>query len=72
MTWEHHHARVSAIVPVGTVASPSGRPDGSGGPRPVPSGFLSSVDKWDIGRKRDVGGGVELLVNMKKTGNRSL
>jgi len=31
-----------------------------------------SVDKWDIGRKRDVGGGVKLLVNMKKAGNRSL
>jgi hypothetical protein len=31
-----------------------------------------SVDKWDIGRKRDVGSGVKLLVYMKKTGNRSL
>ena len=35
-------------------------------------GFSSSVDEWDIGRKRDVGGGVKLLVNMKKAGNRSL
>jgi hypothetical protein len=32
----------------------------------------SSVDQWDIGRKRDVGGGIELLVNVKKTRNRSL
>jgi hypothetical protein len=35
-------------------------------------GFSSSVDKWDIGRKRNVGGSVKLLVNMEKTGNRSL
>jgi hypothetical protein len=35
-------------------------------------GFSSSVDKWDIDRQRDVGGGVKLLVDMKKTGNRSL
>ena len=38
----------------------------------VLSGFSSSVDKWDIGGKRDVSGGVKLLVNMKKAGNRSL
>jgi hypothetical protein len=38
----------------------------------VLSDLSSSVDKRDIGRQRDVGGGVELLVNMKKTGNRSL
>jgi hypothetical protein len=25
MTWERHHARVSAIVPAGTIASLSGR-----------------------------------------------
>jgi hypothetical protein len=30
------------------------------------------VDKWDISRKRDIGDGVKLLVDMKKTGNRSL
>jgi hypothetical protein len=38
----------------------------------VLSGFSSSVDKRDIGRKSEVGGGVELLVNMKKTSNGSL
>jgi hypothetical protein len=32
----------------------------------------SSVDQWDIGRKREVGGGVKLPVNMKKAGNRPL
>jgi len=30
------------------------------------------MDKWDVGRKRDVGGGVKLLINVKKAGNRSL
>jgi hypothetical protein len=30
------------------------------------------VDKWDIGRQRDIGGGVQFFINMKKTGNRSL
>jgi hypothetical protein len=30
------------------------------------------VDKGDIGRAREVGGGVKLLVNVKKTRNRSL
>jgi hypothetical protein len=29
------------------------------------------VDKWDIGRKREVNGGVKLLVNVKKARNRS-
>ena len=36
------------------------------------SGFSSSVNKWDIGREREVGSGVKLLVNMKEAGNRSL
>jgi hypothetical protein len=36
------------------------------------SGFSSSVDKGDIGGKRDVGSRVKLLVNMKKARNRSL
>src|SRR5580658_5842225 len=36
------------------------------------SGFLSSVNKWDIGRKCEVCGGVKLLVNMKESGNRPL
>ena len=33
---------------------------------------MPSVDKWDVGRKREVGGGVKLLVDMKKTGNRTV
>jgi hypothetical protein len=30
------------------------------------------MDEWDIGCKRDVSGGVKLLVNMKKAGDRPL
>ena len=36
---------------------------------PSPQWVKDSVDKWDIGREREVGGGVELLVNVKKPGN---
>jgi hypothetical protein len=39
---------------------------------PAWSPTASSVDKWNISRKRDVDGGVKLLVDMKETGNRPL
>jgi len=32
----------------------------------------SSVDEWDIGRKRDISGGVEFLVYMKEAGDCSV
>jgi hypothetical protein len=51
--------------------SPQRVKDRPGGGWNVVSGFSSSVNQWDIDRKRDVGGGVKLLVDMKKAGNRS-
>ena len=47
------------------VPSPQWVTDGCG----VSSGLSSSVDQWDIGRKREVGRGVKLPVNVKKAGN---